>query len=56
MGGFFGQALTYLFFGSMAVLFVMNAKNAGSLEKITFGGIATETKLLSGSGYKGAGK
>lgn len=50
--GLFSQGLTYIAVGAMAVLVIMNPNAFVPESKAVWSGLATETKLLSGSGYQ----
>jgi hypothetical protein len=54
MKGFAGTAVTYLFIGSILVLFIMNPGGFVADTGAAGSAIGNETKLLSGSGYKKA--
>ena len=50
--GLFSQGLTYIAVGAAFVLIIMNPNAFVPEANTVFSGVATETGLLSGSGYK----
>lgn len=53
MKGLFSQSLTYIVVGAALVLIIMNPGGFVPESNSVFSGLATETGLLSGSGYQG---